>query len=60
LKNCVKGLLTISQDEKEPRGDDSIDCAGQLLQALRVGSQKCAIQEARSMRSGAREREKSL
>ncbi|MGB9067593.1 MAG: hypothetical protein WCC21_03395 [Candidatus Acidiferrales bacterium] len=54
MKNCVQGLFTVGQDQEEPRGDNSVDCARELLQTLRVGSQEGAISEARVARSGAR------
>src|SRR5271169_984087 len=38
LKNRVEGSLTVGQDEKESRCHNSIDCAGELLQALRICS----------------------
>jgi hypothetical protein len=60
LKNCAEGLFTVSQDEEKPRGDDSVDCARELLQTLRVGSQEGAISEARVERSGARAGEEAF
>jgi hypothetical protein len=52
LKNRVESLRTVREDEEEPRRDYSIDCAGELFQALRIRSQEAAIPKARALCPG--------